>query len=89
MAQSREAKQQIIRDFQRSSADCGSTEVQAAILTGDIAQLTGHCQQHPKDNSSRRGLLKKVAKRRRLMKYLQRNDSEKHQEVLRQLNLKK
>jgi small subunit ribosomal protein S15 len=89
MAQTREEKQQVIRDIRRHAEDTGSPEVQAAILTKDIVDLTEHCQEHPKDNSSRLGLVKKVSKRRRLMSYLKGENVGRYQSLLQQLNLKK
>jgi small subunit ribosomal protein S15 len=68
------AKDKIIQKFKTHSTDTGSPQVQIAILTAEIADLTRHLQSHKKDFSSRRGLLKKVSERRRLLKYLSHED---------------
>ncbi len=70
----KKAKEKIIGKFKTHSTDTGSPQVQIAILTAEIADLTHHLQSHKKDFSSRRGLLKKVSERRRLMKYLGHED---------------
>ncbi|MBI4128985.1 MAG: 30S ribosomal protein S15, partial [Parcubacteria group bacterium] len=69
--------------------DTGSAQVQAAIFTEEISRLTKHLRTHPKDNHSRRGLLKMVAKRKRLLDYLLRENPDAHQEVVKKLGLKK
>ena len=70
----KETKQEIIKKYQRSANDVGSVEVQCAILTQRITELTEHMKIHKKDNSSRRGLIAMVNKRRKLLNYLQRED---------------
>lgn len=81
-------KQRIISKFKTHNTDTGSTPVQIAILTEEIKQLTGHLKSHKHDYSSRRGLLKKVGERRRLLKYLQKEDEKSFQDVAKKLKLK-
>jgi len=81
-------KQRIIEKFRQHEGDTGSTQVQIAILTEEIKQLTEHLQKHRHDFSSRRGLLRKVGERRRLLKYLQKEDEKSFLELATQLNLK-
>ncbi|MFB6225971.1 MAG: 30S ribosomal protein S15 [Candidatus Paceibacteria bacterium] len=81
-------KQEIIEEFQLHEDDTGSSPVQIALLTAEIGELSEHLENHPQDHSSRRGLLKKVGKRRKLMKYLQEEDPEKYAEVVNKLDLK-
>jgi len=81
-------KQKIINKFKTHETDTGSTQVQAAILTEEIKQLTEHLKQHKHDHSSRRGLLKKVGERRRLLKYLQKEDSNAFEDLAKKLKLK-
>ncbi len=76
MPVTRQEKAQIIAEFAREEGDTGSVEVQVAVLTRRIANLTGHLQKHRKDVSTRRGLLSLVARRSRLLKYLKRKDME-------------
>ena len=80
---------QIINEFGSSAKDTGSTEVQIALLTKAINELTEHCQINPKDFSSKRGLLKKVCQRRRLLHYLERGSSEKYRALISKLGLRK
>jgi small subunit ribosomal protein S15 len=84
-----EMKQSVIKDFARAANDTGSAEVQIAILTKEITELTEHLKIHKKDFSSRRGLLKKVGKRNSLLKYLTRIDRERYQAVIAKLGLRK
>ena len=70
----KKAKQRIINKFKKHENDTGSTEVQIAILTEEIAQLSEHLKEHKHDHSSRRGLLKKVGERRRIIKYLKKKN---------------
>jgi small subunit ribosomal protein S15 len=84
-----EAKQGVIKDFARGTNDTGSAEVQIAILTKEIVELTEHLKIHKKDFSSRRGLLKKVGKRNGLLKYLTRVDRDRYQAVIAKLGLRK
>jgi small subunit ribosomal protein S15 len=89
MSLTKDEKQVIIKDFGSKDEDTGSTEVQIALLTKRIEQLTEHFKVNKKDHNSRRGLLKLVGQRRRLLKYLQRMDLEKYREILVKLNLRK
>jgi len=81
-------KQQIIKKFATHENDTGSSEVQIALLTEEIKNLVEHLKTHKKDFSSRRGLLRKVAERRRLLKYLEREDAESFAELAKRLKLK-
>jgi small subunit ribosomal protein S15 len=85
----RERKQQLITDFRRRDDDTGSPEVQIAILTSRINQLTEHMQSHKKDYASRRGLLGMVSRRRRLLDYLKRVSPDRYLDMLRRLDLRK
>jgi len=84
-----EDKQEIIGRFKRHELDTGSPEVQIALLTARIQHLSEHLQEHRKDNHSRRGLLKMVGKRRRLLKYLQNTDIERYRKMLSELGLRR
>jgi small subunit ribosomal protein S15 len=84
-----ERKQQLKGEFGRSASDSGSPEVQIALLTSRIAQMTEHMQLHPKDYASRRGLLGMVSRRRRLLDYLKRIKPELYLELLRRLEIRK
>ncbi len=79
----------IISDFRLHEGDTGSPEVQIAILTKRIEELTEHLKSHKKDHSSRRGLLKMVGKRNNLLKYLTREDRARYQQVIGRLGLRK
>lgn len=81
-------KQQIIKKFAVHENDTGSAEVQIALLTEEIKNLTEHLKTHKKDFSSRRGLLRKVSERRKLLKYLQRDNPESFAELVKKLKLK-
>lgn len=85
----KERKQEIIETYRRDEKDTGSPEVQIALLTERINELTEHLKVHKKDNHSRRGLLKMVGKRRNLLNYLSKNDLPKYREVVEKLNLRK
>ena len=85
----KERKQEIINTFKRDENDTGSSEVQIALLTERINELTEHLKVHKKDNHSRRGMLKMVGKRRNLLNYLSKNDLPKYREVVEKLNLRK
>jgi small subunit ribosomal protein S15 len=89
MALTKERKSQIIRDFHRSDDDTGSTEVQVAVLTHRIQELTEHLKTHRKDHHSRRGLLQMVGRRRRLLEYLKREDIERYRELISRLGLRR
>ena len=84
----KKAKTRIINKFKVHDTDTGSTSVQVAILTEEIKQLSDHLKDHKQDHSSRRGLLKKVGERRRLLKYLQKEDEKKFHEIAKKLKLK-
>lgn len=84
-----EQKAQIIGDNRRSESDTGSAEVQIAVLTSRIAELTEHLKTHKKDHSSRRGLLKMVGRRRRLLDYLKREEIERYREIIAKLGLRR
>jgi len=81
-------KQDIIKKFSRGEDDHGSAAVQIALLTARIEELTGHFRDNPKDNHSRRGLLKMVGRRRRLLEFLKRDDLERYRWVIEQLGLR-
>ena len=86
---SKELKSQIIEKYKRDEKDTGSPEVQIAILTERINELTEHLKVHKKDNHSRRGLLKMVGKRRNLLNYLAKKDINRYREIVKQLGLRK
>lgn len=85
----KEKKDKIIKKFKTHATDTGSPEVQIAILTEEINQLTGHLKLHKKDFSSRRGLLKKVGLRRRLLKFLEKENLKSCESLTKKLKLKK
>lgn len=89
MSKGLEKRQNIIKDFREHDKDTGSTEVQLALLTERINELTEHLKSQPKDFSSRRGLLKLVGKRRRLLDYLKGKNIKHYREILNKLNLRK
>ena len=82
-------KQQIITDNRRSETDTGSPEVQVAVLTRRIADLTEHLRMHKQDHASRRGLLKLVGRRRRVLDYLKREDIERYRALIAKLGLRR
>ena len=84
-----ERKQQIINEYRRDEKDTGSPEVQIALLTERINELTEHLKVHKKDNHSRRGLLKLVGKRRNLLNYLAKKDENAYKELVKKLGLRK
>ncbi|MCK4657970.1 MAG: 30S ribosomal protein S15 [Phycisphaerae bacterium] len=84
-----EAKNELIRDYSRCEGDTGSVEVQVAILTARINELTEHLKIHKKDHASRRGLLKMVGKRSSLLKYLTGTDRVRYQDLIARLGLRK
>lgn len=88
MGLTKEKKAEIIGEYGRSEADSGSSQAQIALLTERITQLTGHSQSHAKDHHSRRGLLKLVGQRRRLLRYLQKKDLAGYRELVSQLGLR-
>lgn len=81
-------KEKIVAEFGRTTGDTGSPEVQIAILSEQIAQLTGHLQTHKKDNHSRRGLVMMVSQRRKLLSYLKKHDFAKYEDTLTKVGLK-
>jgi small subunit ribosomal protein S15 len=89
MSVAAERKQEIIKDNARTKTDTGSPEVQVAILSERIANLTEHFKTHAKDNHSRRGLLMLVNKRRSLLDYLKREDNERYSALIAKLGLRK
>lgn len=84
----KKTKEKIIKKYQTHPNDTGSSQVQIAILTAEIEELTEHLKRHKHDFSSRRGLLRKVAERRRLLKYLQKEDEQAFVELAKKLKLK-
>lgn len=84
-----EKKQKIIKNHKLHKADTGSPEVQIALLTENIEKILSHLKKHSKDTHSRRGLLKMVIKRRRLLKYLEKEDPKRYKSILKKIGLKK
>ena len=84
-----EKKQEIINTYKRDEKDTGSPEVQIALLTERINELTEHLKVHVKDNHSRRGLLKMVGKRRNLLNYLAKKDVQRYRDIVEKLGLRK
>jgi small subunit ribosomal protein S15 len=89
MTLTKEAKQEIIQEHARSNGDTGSADVQIAVLTTRIAELTEHLKTHKHDHASRRGLLKMVGRRRRLLEYLKREDIERYRALIAKLGLRR
>jgi small subunit ribosomal protein S15 len=89
MTLTREAKTQLIEEHARSAGDTGSAEVQIAVLTQRIAELTEHLKTHKQDHASRRGLLKMVGRRRRLLEYLKGEDIERYRDLIAKLGLRR
>ena len=85
----KERKQEIINTYKRDEKDTGSSEVQVALLTERINELTEHLKVHKKDNHSRRGLLKMVVKRRNLLNYLAKKDVQRYRDIIAKLGLRK
>jgi small subunit ribosomal protein S15 len=81
----KETKKSIIQDFKKHETDSGSVEVQIGLLTKEIKELTEHLKKHKHDFSSRRGLLRKVSRRRQLLKYLQRTDPKSYEAVIKKI----
>ena len=86
---SADTKKRVIEDFKLKDGDTGSTEVQVALLTERLTQLSEHFKVHKKDHHSRRGLLKIVSHRRRLLNYLAANDYDRYQSLIKQLGLRR
>ncbi|OGH78348.1 MAG: 30S ribosomal protein S15 [Candidatus Magasanikbacteria bacterium RIFOXYC2_FULL_40_16] len=84
----KQKKQKLIKKFQTHADDTGSSEVQIAILSAEIDELVEHLKQNPKDHSSRRGLLKKVGERRRLLRFLKKENLKSHEDLVKKLKLK-
>lgn len=82
-------KKLIIKEHGLHETDTGSASVQVSVLTRQIEELTNHLKKHPKDNHSRRGLLKMVGKRRRLLRYLEKNDNKTYNSLIKKFGLKK
>jgi small subunit ribosomal protein S15 len=82
-------KAQIVTDYQRAQGDTGSPEVQVALLTARINDLTGHFKEHVKDHHSRRGLLRMVSRRRKLLDYLKRTNADGYRALIERLGLRK
>jgi small subunit ribosomal protein S15 len=89
MTITRERKTELINDFRQAANDTGSPEIQVALLTSRISQLTDHLQTHKKDYASRRGLLMMVSRRRRLLDYLKRVSPQRYLDVIRRLDIRK
>ena len=85
----KEKRDAIVREFQLREGDSGSTEVQVALLTERISQLTEHLKSHTHDHHSQRGLLKLVGQRRRLLRYLSNNDVNRYRQLIARLGLRK
>jgi len=89
MALKKDEVSSIIKKFGKNEKDTGASEVQIALLTERINQLTGHCKQFKKDKSGQRGLLILVGQRRRMLKYIQRTNLEKYRSLIKELGLRK
>ena len=89
MSLSSEAKSKIVKDYSRGDTDTGSPEVQVALLSARISDLTEHFGEHKKDHHSRQGLLKMVNKRRKLLDYLKSKDQERYRELISRLGLRR
>jgi small subunit ribosomal protein S15 len=89
MSLTKEQKNELIGKYGRADGDTGSAEVQIALMTARINDLTGHLREHAKDHHSRRGLLMLVGKRRRMLRYLERNDLERYRALVAELGLRR
>ena len=89
MATATELKEQIVSDYKTHTSDTGSSQVQVALLTQRINELTEHFRTHKKDNHSRRGLLKMVSRRRKLLDYLKRKDINEYHTIIERLKLRR
>lgn len=89
MALSTEQKSQLVQDYQRDPKDTGSPEVQVALLTNNINGLAGHFSEHKHDHHSRRGLLKMINQRRKLLDYLKKKDVPRYQDLIKRLGLRR
>ena len=89
MATVKEKKEQIVGDYKTHNTDTGSSQVQVALLTQRITELTEHFKVHKKDNNSRRGLLQMVSRRRKLLDYLRRTNINEYHEIIKKLGLRR
>ncbi|MFV2070771.1 MAG: 30S ribosomal protein S15 [Pirellulales bacterium] len=89
MAVTKERKEQLLAEFRQDEHDSGSPKVQIALLTHRIGYLTDHLRTHKKDYASRRGLLRMVSRRRRLLDYIKRDDPQQYLDLLKRLNIRK
>jgi small subunit ribosomal protein S15 len=89
MSVTTDQKAQVVRDYQRAAGDTGSPEVQVALLTARINDLTSHFKAHVKDHHSRRGLLRMVSRRRKLLDYLKRSSDDSYRALIERLGLRK
>jgi small subunit ribosomal protein S15 len=89
MALNAERKAEIVKEYQTSEGDTGSPEVQVALLTANIEQLQGHFQSHNSDHHSRRGLIRMVNQRRKLLDYLKRKNAARYAELIKRLGLRR
>jgi small subunit ribosomal protein S15 len=89
MATAKEVKEQVVEDYKTHGSDTGSSQVQIALLTQRINELTDHFRKHKKDNHSRRGLLKMVSRRRKLLDYLKRRDINEYHTIIEKLKLRR
>ncbi|MFL6373618.1 MAG: 30S ribosomal protein S15 [Pyrinomonadaceae bacterium] len=89
MATEKEVKEKLVGDYKTHDSDTGSSQVQVALLTQRINELTEHFKIHKKDNHSRRGLLKMVSRRRKLLDYLKRRDIEQYHQIIERLGLRR
>ncbi|MEG8946036.1 30S ribosomal protein S15 [Rosettibacter firmus] len=89
MSISKERKLELIKKYGKNEKDSGTPEVQIAILTERINNLTAHFEAHKKDHASRRGLMQMVGKRRRLLDYLMKKDIERYRNIIKELNIRK
>ncbi len=89
MPLTKEKKEELVKTYGANEKDTGATEVQIALLTSRVNELTEHFKRHPKDNNSRRGLLKLVGQRRRLLAYLKKRNLTKYREIIDKLDLRK
>ena len=89
MPQTKEEREKVIQDYRLHESDTGSSDVQVALLTHRINELTDHFKTHVKDHHSRRGLLKLVGQRRRLLDYLKRKDAERYSALIQRLGIRK
>ncbi len=89
MSTVKELKEQILTDYKTHGSDTGSSQVQIALLSQRITELTAHFKIHKKDNNSRRGLLQLVSRRRKLLDYLKRRDINEYHEIIKKLGLRR